>query len=71
MVSVKEKEMKVEDVKTPHTLGGVSYVLFLYIEKVVSLLEVEFQKPRNLSENDMKMIVRIVIMGRVWLCTQL
>ena len=47
---MKEKELKLEDVKDPHTLGGVSYILFLYIdsaEEDVSLLEVELQKPRN------------------------
>ena len=50
------KEIKVEDVKTPHTLGWVSYILLVkYIdstEKVVSLFEVELQKPRNLSAHE-------------------
>ena len=52
---MKDKVLKFEDVKTPHTLGWVSYILFLYIdssEEVVSLFEVEFQKPRNLSVHE-------------------
>ena len=28
---MKEKELKLEDVKTPHELGGSSNILFLYI----------------------------------------
>jgi hypothetical protein len=52
---MKDKEMKFEDFKTPHTLGWGSYILLvmlLYIdstEEVVSLFEVEIQKPRNHS----------------------
>ncbi len=41
---MKDKELKLEEVKTTHTLGGASYVLRLYIntvKKVVSHLEVE------------------------------
>ncbi len=55
---MKDKELKLEDVKTPHTLGWVSYILlvkFLYIdstEEVVSLFEMEFQKPRSLSAHE-------------------
>ena len=44
---MKDKEVKLEDVKVPHTLGGASYILFLHIDSIeddVSLLEVEFQK---------------------------
>ena len=44
--------MKLVDVKSPHTLGGASYILFLYInsaEEVVNLLEVELYKPRIIS----------------------
>ncbi len=44
---MKDKEMKLEDVKTPHTLGWVSCIVFLCIdssEEVVSLFEVELQK---------------------------
>ena len=29
---MKDKELKIEEVKTPHTLGGSSYVLSLYCE---------------------------------------
>ncbi len=50
-----DKEQKIEDVKDPHTLGWVSNIVFLYIdssEEVVSLFEVELQKPRNLSASD-------------------
>jgi hypothetical protein len=53
---MKDKDLNLEDVKTPHTLGSVSYILlvtFLHIdsaEGVVSLFEVDLQKPRNLSE---------------------
>ena len=42
--------MKLEEVKTPHTLGGSSYILSLYInsvKEVVSHLEVELYKPRR------------------------
>ena len=50
--------MNLEDVKAPHTLGWSSYILlvkFLYIdsaEEVVSLFDVELQKPRNLSAHE-------------------
>ena len=49
---MKDKEMKLEDVKVPHTLGGVSYKLFVYInstKEVVSHLEVELYKIRSSS----------------------
>ena len=54
---MKDKELKIEDVKSPHTLGWSSYILLkiLYIdstEDVVSLFEVELQKPRNLSAHE-------------------
>jgi hypothetical protein len=55
---MKDKELNLEDVKDPHTLGGVSYILlikFLYIdstEEVVNLFEVDLQKPRNLSGHE-------------------
>jgi hypothetical protein len=42
--------MKLEDVNVPHTLGGVLYILSLYInsvKEVVSHLEVELYKPRR------------------------
>jgi hypothetical protein len=44
--------MKLEEVKVPHTLGGSSYILILYInsdKEVVSHLEVELYKPRIIS----------------------
>ena len=47
---MKDKELKLEEVKTPHTLGGVSYILNLSInsvKEVVSYLEVELYKPRR------------------------
>ena len=31
---MKDKELKIEEVKTPHTLGGASYILNLYINSV-------------------------------------
>ena len=40
--------MKLEKVKVPHTLGGSSYILSLYInsvKEVVSHLEVELYEP--------------------------
>ena len=48
---MKDKEMKIEEVKSPHTLGGASYILtlILYInstKEVVSHLEVGLYKPR-------------------------
>ncbi len=49
---MKDKELKLEDVKAPHTLGGSSYILFLYInsvKEVVSHLEVELYKPRSIG----------------------
>ena len=42
--------MNLEEVKVPHTLGGASYILRLYmntVKKVVSHLEVELYKPRR------------------------
>ena len=45
-----DKELKLEEVKTPHTLGGTSYILNLYInsvKEVISHLEVELYKPRR------------------------
>jgi hypothetical protein len=42
--------MKFEEVKDPHTLGGSSYILRLYInsvKEVVRHLEVELYKPRR------------------------
>ena len=47
---MKDKELKLEEVKAPHTLGGASYILSLYInsaKEVVSHLEVELYKPRR------------------------
>jgi hypothetical protein len=41
---MKDKELKLEKVKGPHTLGGASYILSLYInsvKEVVSHLDVE------------------------------
>ena len=41
--------MNLEDVKDPHTLGGSSYILFLYInstKEVVRHREVKLYKPR-------------------------
>ena len=55
---MKDKELKFDDVKTTLTLGWASYILlvkFLDIdstEEVVSLFEVELQKPRNLSAHE-------------------
>jgi hypothetical protein len=46
----KDKELKLEEVKAPRTLGGASYILRLYInsvKEVVSHLEVELYKPRR------------------------
>ena len=48
--------MKLEEVKTPHTLGGASYILFEYIDptevgadiNLTMSAEVELRKPRNL-----------------------
>ena len=50
---MKDKELNLEDVKTPHTLGLESYILFEYIDPTdvgadISLVEVELWKPRNL-----------------------
>jgi hypothetical protein len=28
---MKDKELKLEDIEAPHTLGGVSYILFRHI----------------------------------------
>ena len=55
---MKDKDLKVEDVKSPHTLGWVSYILLVKFgtidssEEVVNLFEVELQKPRNLSVHE-------------------
>ena len=50
---MKDKEVNLEDVKAPHTLGWSSYILFEYIDPVevgadINLVEVELRKPRNL-----------------------
>ena len=50
---MKDKEMRLEDVKAPHTLGWASSILFEYIDPTEvradnSLAEVELRKPRNL-----------------------
>jgi hypothetical protein len=45
---MKDKEPKLEEVKSPHTLGGATCILRLYInsvKEVVSHLEVELYKP--------------------------
>ena len=47
---MKDKELKLEEVKAPHTLGGASYILSLYInsaKEVVNYWEVELYKPRR------------------------
>ena len=47
---MKDKELKFEEDKDPHTLGGGSYILSLYInsvKEVVSHVEVELYKPRR------------------------
>jgi hypothetical protein len=55
---MKDKELKLEDVKDPHTLGWVSYILLVKFvdvdssEECISLLEIELQKPRNLSPHE-------------------
>jgi hypothetical protein len=52
-VSIKDKELKLEDIEVPHTLGGASYIRFRYIDLAEggkSLAEVELRKPRNLFE---------------------
>jgi hypothetical protein len=50
---MKDKDLKFEDVKAPHTLGWASYILFEYIDPSevgadISLAEVWLRKPRNL-----------------------
>ena len=53
---MKDKEVKLHDVKTPHT--WVSYILLVKsldidsTEEVVILFEVDLQIPRNLSEHE-------------------
>ena len=45
---MKDKELKLEDVEAPHTLGGESHILFEYIdlaEICIRLAEVELRKP--------------------------
>ena len=47
---MKDKELNLEEVKVPHTLGGSSYILILCInsvKEVVRHLEVELYKPRR------------------------
>jgi hypothetical protein len=44
--------LKLEEVKVPHTLGGSSYILIIYInsvKEVVSHSEVELHKLRIIS----------------------
>ncbi len=55
---MKDKELNLENVKAPHTLGWSSYILlvkFLSIdstEEVVNLFEVVLYQPRNLSVHE-------------------
>ena len=45
---MKDKELKLEDVEAPHTLGGESYILFKYIdlaEICIRLAKVKLRKP--------------------------
>ena len=47
---MKDKELKFEEDKDPHTLDGGSYILSLYInsvKEVVIHVEVELYKPRR------------------------
>ena len=47
---MKDKELKFEEVKTPHTLGEASYILSVYIhftKEVVKHWEVQLYKPRR------------------------
>ena len=51
---MKDKELKLEEVRAPHTLGGASYILILILyinsaQGVVSHLEVELYKTRSIS----------------------
>jgi hypothetical protein len=49
---MKDKKLNLEEVKVPHTLGGESYILSLYIssvKEVVFHLEIELYKPRRYS----------------------
>ena len=61
---MKDKELKLEDVKSPRTLGGASYILFLNINSakiVLSHWEVELYKQRSIS------LVTDSARGWVWL----
>ena len=56
--------MKLEEVKVPHTLGGASSILSLYInsvKEVVSHLEVELYKTRRYIS-----LVSDSVRGWVW-----
>ena len=63
---MKDKELKLEDVKAPHTLGWASYILLVKFvaidsaEKVVSLFEVDLQKPRNLRVHEVELFLFIM-----------
>ena len=59
--------MKIEDVETPHTLGGTWYILFEYIDPAeveagINLAEVELQKPRNLLSEVKREILHTTLM---------
>ena len=48
---MKDKDLKIEDVNSPHTL----LIVLLYTdstEEVVRLLKVDLQKPRNLNSHE-------------------
>ena len=51
---MKDKTLKLEDSKDPHTFGWASYILLEIDshEEVVILFEVELQKPRNLCAHE-------------------
>ena len=48
---MKDKELKLEEVKDPHTLGGASYILSIYINSAKTVV-------RHLSPDQLALFVR-------------
>jgi hypothetical protein len=60
-----------EEVKVPHTLGGASYILNIYInsaKEVVSHVEVELYKPRRYTRGGFNQRLGLVVITNGPVC---
>jgi hypothetical protein len=44
---MKDKEIKLEDIEAPHTLGGASYMLFRYVDLAAKASQKEAKASRR------------------------